>query len=385
MFGVRLMGFATERFGPLFVWQWVGLVAGVLGGVLLGLLVSRVGAALIKRLVERTPSPLDDVVARACHRPLRLLCTLLATYLLWTLLRLPEHYARSLATLMRASAIACVTWAVMRSLNAVAHTIAGGGALRDTNDPEKLAHVRSLRTQVIVANRIISVIVFVVGCALVALQFEVVRSVGFSLLASAGVAGVVLGFAAQKSLGALLAGIQLSISQPIRIGDSVVLEGEYGVIEDIGLTYVAVRLWDDRRLIVPTPRFLEEPFQNWSRGAGLTGTVFLKVDVGLPLAVLRAEFERIIVDEPLWDGRVKALHLFDAGERVLEVRVIVSAQAPGSLFDLRASVREKLVTFLQNYEGGIYLPHTHIAMANGDMARTPSELSTGAHHPHQLA
>jgi small-conductance mechanosensitive channel len=223
-----------------------------------------------------------------------------------------------------------------------------------------------LRTKIIVATRVVSALVFILGVALVALQFAVVRSVGVSLLASAGVAGVALGFAAQKSLGALLAGIQISLSQPIRIGDSVLLQNEYGTIEDISLTYVTVRLWDERRMIVPTPRFLEEPFQNWSRtNIGLLGTIFLRVDFSCPMAKLRAEFERLMDHEPLWDGRVKHMQITEMNVDTVEVRLLVTARDPPTLFDLRVSVREKLVSWLQELNDGRHLPRTRFALQDG--------------------
>jgi hypothetical protein len=240
---------------------------------------------------------------------------------------------------------------MIRSLDALAEAVASGTFERETSDPERLLRARSRRTQVIVANRVVSVLVFMIGSAVVALQFDAVRAVGVSLLASASVAGIVLGFAAQRSLAALLAGLQLSVSQPIRIGDSVVMQGEFGVIEDIGLTYVTVRLWDERRLIVPTPRFLEQPFENWSRTeVGLIGSVRVKVDFHVPVGLLRDEFERIISAEPLWDGRVHKLQVTDATEALMEVRLTMSARSPSALWDLRVAVREKLVSFLQAYK-----------------------------------
>jgi small-conductance mechanosensitive channel len=193
------------------------------------------------------------------------------------------------------------------------------------------------------------------------LQFEVVRSIGLSLLASAGVAGIVLGLAAQRTLGSLFAGIQLSITQPIRIGDDVIIEGEFGTIEEITLTYVVVKVWDERRLIVPMSRFLEQPFQNWTKVASeLHGTVMLYTDFTLPVDLLRREVERLLENHPLWDRRTKAVHVTDAKERTLEVRVLVSAANGGNLFNLRAELREKLVAWLARTEGGRYLPGTRM-------------------------
>lgn len=381
--------FFRHELGPILLWQWVGLLACALIGLLIGLLAAGVANRVVEHVVRRTPVPWDDQIAQAIHRPAQLWCSLITTIILVELLDLPDAFQDDLSKLMRSAAIAAVFWGMIRALYAVAAVVADENFARDTIDPQRLARARSLRTQVIVATRVFSVLLFVVGAALIALQFNVVRSVGMSLLASAGVAGVVLGFAAQKSLGALLAGIQISLSQPIRIGDSVVVQNEYGTIEDIGLTYVTVRLWDERRLIVPTPRFLEEPFQNWSRtNLGLTGTVFLRVDHDVPIARLRAEFESLVEREPLWDGRVKVMQVTDAADRSLEVRCLVSARAPGVLFDLRVAVREKMITFLQQLDHGVHLPRTRVQLSersegNGQLASAEGLRAVGSHPPAQ--
>jgi small-conductance mechanosensitive channel len=299
--------------------------------------------------------------------PLRALCMAVTTYMLLRVLELPDDWLNELARITRALSIAAIVWGMVRSLYALADAVANGALTRETNDPERLARARALHTQIIVANRVVSVLVIMVGSAAVALQFEAVRAIGVSLLASAGVAGIFLGFAAQKSLSALLAGLQLSVSQPIRLGDSVVMQGEFGTIEDIGLTYVTVRLWDERRLIVPTPRFLEQPFENWSRAnAGLLGTVLLRVDYQIPLVAVRTEFERVVREEPLWDGHVQNLQVTDAGEQSLEVRLMMSARTPGMLWNLRVAVREKLVAWLQDYKQGVHLPHRHVVVTQSE-------------------
>lgn len=375
---VSLPPFLRQELGQLPLWQWMGLLLCAVLGLALGLSVAGVARRLLEHVVRRTPVPWDDKIARAVHSPLRIWCSLVATYVLWRMLDLPRELLDDLSKLTRAGAIAAVVWGLIRALYAIAETVADQTLARETADHERLARARSLRTQVIVATRVVSVLLFLVGSALVALQFNVVRTVGMSLLASAGVAGVVLGFAAQKSLGALLAGIQISLSQPIRIGDTVHMQGEFGTIEDIGLTYVTVRLWDERRLIVPTPRFLEEPFQNWSRTTvGLLGTVFLKVDFDLPLDALRERFEQIVDKEPMWDGRVRKMQVTDAGEKAVEVRLLVSARDSGALWDLRVAIREKLVTWLQSFERGRHLPRTRLTLdgAPQPLAKAPSRSS----------
>jgi Mechanosensitive ion channel len=374
--------FFHEKLGELLVWQWLGILLSPILGVCLGLLVAGLTRRALEQVVKRTQVPWDDSLARAVNTPTKWGASLLITYLFMRSLRLPEQALDSLGVITRATVIATVVWGIIRALYALAQAVADESFARDTIDPRRLAQARSMRTKIIVATRVASAVVFIFGAAIVALQFAVVRSVGVSLLASAGVAGVALGFAAQKSLGALLAGIQISLSQPIRIGDSVLLHNEYGTIEDISLTYVTVKLWDERRMIVPTPRFLEEPFQNWSRtNIGLTGTIFLRVDFTLPMPKLRAEFERLMDHEPLWDGRMKHMQVTEMNERTVDVRLLVTARDPGTLFDLRVSVREKLVTWLQELDHGKHLPRTRFDIAEGPAPRLHSDVAPSNGHP----
>src|SRR5690606_17041989 len=159
---------------------------------------------------------------------------------------------------------------------------------------------------------------------------DAVRQLGVSLLASAGVAGIVLGIAAQRTLGSAIAGIQLSFTQPLRVGDQVLVEQEFGTVEEINLSYVVVRLWDHRRLIMPMQRLLEEPFENWTRlGTDLIGTVLVPIDFGTPIARIRAEIERFVVQHPLFDGATFRVQVVDLSERTATLRVLVSASDAG--------------------------------------------------------
>jgi small-conductance mechanosensitive channel len=362
--------FLRQQLGELLLWQWFGIGVCLLVGLVLGLLTAGLLHRGFEKLVRRTPVRWDDPLARALDAPTRVFMTLSITYVCIKSVHLPKGMQGDLAAVTRASVIAVTIWGMIRALHAIGHAFADESFARETMDPRRQANARGVRTQIILATRVVSVLVFTIGLAFVALQFEVVRSFGVSLLASAGVAGVALGFAAQKSLGALLAGIQISISQPIRIGDSVLLQGEFGTIEDIGLTFVIVKLWDERRLFVPTPRFLEEPFQNWSRThVGLLGTVSLRCDFSVPIEALRTHFEALMDAEPLWDGRVKKLQVTDSLEGAVEVRLLVSARDPGTLGDLRVSVREKLVTWLQTTGHGAHLPQTRVLLSEQSQAQ----------------
>jgi hypothetical protein len=187
------------------------------------------------------------------------------------------------------------------------------------------------------------------------MTFDSVRQFGISLLASAGIAGVVLGFAAQKSLGTLLAGIQIAVSQPVRLDDVVIVEGEWGRIEEITLTYVVVRIWDERRLIVPVTYFLDNAFQNWTyTSAEILGTVYIYADYSVPVEMVRKELKNILDSTDLWDGRLWSLLVTDSTERTMEMRALVSAANSSKAWDLRCLVRERLIDFLQReYPGSL--------------------------------
>ena len=210
---------------------------------------------------------------------------------------------------------------------------------------------RKVVTQVTVLKKVALVIIGIFTLASMLMVFDSVRQFGTSILASAGIAGIIIGFAAQRSIATLLAGFQIALTQPIRIDDVVIVENEWGRIEDITLTYVTVRIWDRRRLIVPIMYFIERPFQNWTRASSdLLGSIFLHVDYTVPLGPLRRELARILDESPYWDRKVKVLQVTDAKEHTLELRALASAADASTAWDLRCEVREKLIEFLQkNY------------------------------------
>ena len=221
---------------------------------------------------------------------------------------------------------------------------------------------RKIATHVSLARKIVNVVLILIAVSGVLMTFDTVRQVGLSILASAGIAGVILGFAAQKSLTTLISGIQIAITQPISIGDVVVVEKEWGRIEDISLTYVVVQLWDQRRMIVPITWFIDRPFQNWSRTSPeLLGTVLIYLDYGMLPDILRQELERIVSSTPLWDKRVVKMQVTNASENSIEMRALVSAANSSELWELRCLVREQLIEFInRNYPG--WLPKVTMAM-----------------------
>ena len=231
---------------------------------------------------------------------------------------------------------------------------------------------RKISTHVSLARKILNVLLVLLAVSSVLMTFDTVRQVGLSILASAGIAGVILGFAAQKSLATLISGIQIAITQPISIDDVVVVENEWGRIEEITLTYVVVQLWDQRRLIVPITWFIDRPFQNWSRtSAELLGTVFFYTDYTVNPETLRHELERVVASTPLWDGRVAKLHITNITDKSVEIRALVSAANSSNVWELRCLVREQLIEFIKsNYPG--WLPKLTMEMDPGKT--TPREL-----------
>ncbi len=220
--------------------------------------------------------------------------------------------------------------------------------------------IRKLYTQYNILEKIIIFIIIVIATAIGLMLFDNLRSVGISLFASAGVAGLIIGLSAQKALGSILAGLQIAITQPIRIDDVVIVENEWGWIEEINLTYVVVRIWDKRRLIVPSTYFLDKPFQNWTRtSAEILGTVFIYTDYTVPFEALRKELTRLLEASPDWDKKVNVLQVTDAKERTVEIRALVSAASSPAAWDLRVYIREKLISFIQK-EYPDSLPHTRV-------------------------
>lgn len=362
----RVPGALRPRLWGLEAWQWLGLLVAFVVGIVVGRVIAWAAWRLGTRIASSTHAAWDKELMSRLRPPGRVLFALLVFRALVETLGLS-----AVATVVVSNAVGSVTivvsaWVIIRVIAVLSNLIerrAVETAKGDAGeiDPTRELRSRGITTQVRVLRRVLNIAIGIVAAALVLLQFEVVRSVGVSLLASASIAGVVLGFAAQRTIGSLIAGIQLSATQPIRIGDVVVVEKEWGVIEEITLTYVVVKIWDERRLVVPMTRFLEQPFENWTKVEGqLHGTVFLQVDWALPLGLLREELARLVEGHPKWDGRTRKVHVTESRERTLEVRVLVSAADASSLWDLRTDLREKLVAWLVGLEGGRYLPKVRV-------------------------
>ncbi|HEX7085811.1 MAG TPA: mechanosensitive ion channel domain-containing protein [Vicinamibacterales bacterium] len=324
--------------------EWIYGLAVVASLVWLLARVGRLIEAFLASVAARTAGEWDDVLLGFAGRAARRLLPVLALLLAMPVLAISPAQAqivRNAASLVLIGMVAFVLYQLV--------DVASAFVLRQHRlDVADNLRARAIHTQVLVLKKVAIAVIGVFTIASMLMVFESVRQFGASILASAGVAGIIVGFAAQRSIATLLAGFQIALTQPIRVDDVVIVENEWGRIEDITLTYVVVRIWDLRRLVLPITYFIEQPFQNWTRrSADILGTVFLHVDYTVPLDALRAELTRILEASPNWDGKVNVLQVTDAKPHTLEVRALASARDASAAWDLRCEVREKLVQFLQ--------------------------------------
>jgi small-conductance mechanosensitive channel len=246
-----------------------------------------------------------------------------------------------------------VVWFTLRALSAGV----AWASERLPNEPEREIRDRVLRTRLTLVRQLATAVIVAIAIAVVLMQFAFVRHVGLSLLASAGLVGIVFGFAAQKPLAALMGGIQLSLTQPIRIGDAVFIEKELGTVEKIYLTYVVVRMREQRMLVIPVSRFLDTPFENWTLAApDVIGTVLLSVDFTAPVDAIRVELARACAEHEAWDKKTCSLEVTEATEHAMTLRALVSSSNAAKNWALRCFVRERLIHFLAQLDGGAHLP-----------------------------
>ncbi|MEU9231757.1 mechanosensitive ion channel domain-containing protein [Streptomyces subrutilus] len=319
----------------------------VIGGALVvtliaGLLVD----LLLRRADARHPeTPLWGLLRR-CRLPFQLvLCTSLLRGSYRQAGILPDH-PLGVGRFLTLVLIASTAWlAVGIATAAVDSTYAryAAGAADD-------ARVRRVRTQVTLIQRVVIAVVVVVALAAMLMTFPPMRTVGASMLASAGVLGIVVGIAAQSSLGNLFAGLQIAFGDTVRIGDTVVVDKEWGTVEEITLTFLTVRTWDERRITMPVSYFTSKPYENWSRGgAQMTGTVFWHLDHSAPVELMRSQLGSVLADIPEWDGRGASLAVTDTTPHTIQVRAVVTAKDADDVWTVRCAVRERLLTWLLDH------------------------------------
>nr|WP_231703345.1 mechanosensitive ion channel domain-containing protein [Halopseudomonas pelagia] len=337
-------------------------------------------AKLIGKLLTRVTSRLSYLhqLAENLSHPLVYLLPLLGLQAIWLGASAEIALIGGVQHLTSLATIAVITWIGIRAVQSVQQTIVAHNPV-DISDNLR---ARRIQTQTRLLVRTLSFFVLLFGIASMLTTFPAVRQVGTGLLASAGLAGLAVGFAAKPVLGNIIAGLQIAITQPIRIDDVVIVENEWGRVEEITGTYVVIRIWDDRRLVVPLQYFIEQPFQNWTRhNASITGSVFFWADYTLPLQPLRDEMDRLLEQVPtLWDGRVKVLQVTDTTDKVVQLRVLASSGDSGSNWDLRCYLRENLICFISR-EYPECLPQLRATMespAAEPAAEKPPERSPGA-------
>lgn len=326
---------------PLDTWPGALMVAAI--AVVFAIGVHNAGSRILQRVAR--PYPLMSVVLRYISKPALLLLVTLA--LGFVAAEAPDSLplASALRDLLTVLLIGVLTYLAVRTVRGTAEAIIQANPL----DSQDNLQARRIHTQARVLARSVMAVIVIVGFGAALMTFPGVRQIGASLLASAGVAGLVAGIAARPVLGNLIAGLQIALSQPIRLDDVVVIEGEWGRVEEITGTYVSIRIWDQRRLIVPLQWFIENPFTNWTRNSSqIIGTVFFYVDYRMPVAPMREELERILQHAPEWDGRVQVLQVTDATEKSMQLRVLVSSFDSGLNWDLRCRVREGLLSYVQS-------------------------------------
>jgi len=337
-------------------WQWLAMGAALLLAFGLGFSLSRFFLFISKLLGDRPKASWLISLGQAIQTPLTGLLALGVFDGAVHWIDLTGRVSLTVDTLSRQLLIAGLAWLIIDASGSVT------GSIERSLSGQDEFQSRGIRTQLLVAHRAFSVIVVVGALAAILSGFHAVRSIGVSLLASAGIASVVIGIAAQKTLGSFLAGILLSVSQQIRLGDTVVLDKEFCTVEEIRLTYVVLKTWDLRRLVVPVNKFLDQTFQNWTRvRTHLLGTAELWVDFNTPLEAPRQELARICKESKLWDQRVCSLQVTDSSDKAMLLRMLVSADTAGNLFDLRCEVREKMIAFLNQLDGGVHLPFSRNA------------------------
>lgn len=329
-------------------WQgWIRFLVAALIAVGVALACHYLIVKLLSRFAKRSVSPVDELVLKHFRRPAAWLMAVVAIRLAADVSGVPAGLGDFVKHIVALVLIGLVSWLLIRSTSVLRDV----AVLRFKVDVKDNLLARRIHTQLNVLRRLVVVVIIVIAVAAILMTFPKVRQLGTAMLASAGIVGVVVGLAAQKTIGTFIAGLQIAITQPIRIDDVVIVEGEWGRIEEISLTYVVVRIWDLRRLVVPITHFIERPFQNWTRAsAEILGTVFLYVDYTVPIEAIRAELRRILEGSEFWDRKVCGLQVTNTSERTIELRALMSAGDASLAWNLRCHVREKLVEFIQtNY------------------------------------
>ncbi|MCL6524968.1 MAG: mechanosensitive ion channel family protein [Thermoflavifilum sp.] len=324
-------------------WAWD--VSVLLVAILLGIFLKTMISLILKRFAHpEAPFSFYLNTIRFLGRPFSYFLPVLLIRLSLPFLYMPHSARYPAQKVLQIAIIILIAWIIINSFRIIESYI------EHKFDVHAIDNLRARRiyTQMQFLHRVFSVVIILLAVAAILLSFQSVRNLGKGLLAGVGIGSIIVGLAAQNTISNLLAGLQIAFAQPIRIDDVVVVEGEWGRIEEITLTYVVVKIWDLRRLVLPITYFTQKPFQNWSRtSTELIGTVYVYADYGLPTQAIRDELDRLLDNHPLWDGKVKSVQVTDANEHTVQIRLLVSASDSSKLWDLRCDIREKIIYFIQ--------------------------------------
>jgi small-conductance mechanosensitive channel len=324
--------------------EYVVFAALLAGSVVAGILLYHLLMLIIRMVARRTTTTMDDIIVKNIKGPLKLLLPVVLFNLVLPYARIEKSVLDACRQLFIILFIVSFAWILSKIFSILTDVV----RQRYRVDVKDNLRARKIQTQMQVLKRIVGIIIYIIALAVILMQFEAIRQLGTTLLASAGLVGLILGFAAQKTLSTLVAGFQIAFTQPIRIDDVVIVENEWGRIEEITLTYVVIKIWDLRRLVVPISYFIEHPFQNWTRvSADIIGTVYIYCDYTIPMEAVRVKLQELCRDSALWDKKVCVLQVTSAREQTVELRALVSASDSSKCWDLRCEIREKLLGFIR--------------------------------------
>jgi small-conductance mechanosensitive channel len=319
-----------------------------------------------------TKTKLDDLLVPLVGRILRIIVPVLGVIFILPILDLPERYAEVVAKGSSILIILAAAVVLFQTVNVGEQVLLSE---RDLTLADNL-QARKVYTQVKLLGKAIHVAIGLCTVATILMLFQQVRHVGTSLLASAGIVGIIAGIAAQQTLANLFAGFQIAMAQPIRQDDVVIVEGEWGRIEEITLTYVVVHIWDDRRMVLPLSYFIQKPFQNWTRSSAyLLGSIFVSVDYSFPVDEARLALKAIVESNPLWDKRFWNLQVSDATEKTMQLRILATAADSSKCWDLRCKIREDFIAYIKTHHAHC-LPRSRSEWENSDRANPPFAAET---------
>ena len=347
----QITRFLQEQGIPYWSWNLIIIASSILFGFLINLILS----LFIKKRAKNSESLSEysffQSLLRRLGAPFNVFLPLFLFNAFLPTMRMAPVVMHKLGKGIEVLLIISFAWILMRCIKVVQDYVF---YRYDINKPDNIKE-RKIRTQLQFIRRMLVGLIAILTVAAILLSFNSLRKVGTGLITGVGLSGIIIGFAAQRSISNLLAGFQIAFTQPIRIDDVIIAEGEWGTVEEITLTYVVLKLWDERRLVLPINYFIEKPFQNWTRtNSELLGFVILFADYNLPIDPIRTELTQLLKESKYWDGRVNVVHVTDATENTVQVRALMSARNAGDIFELRCYVRENLIKFINdNFSGSL--------------------------------